>query len=180
MHALASDALIIEKAKQIKLLILDVDGVLTDGRLYFDNDGNEYKSFNAQDGHGIKMLRQVGIEIAVISGRKSVVVAKRMQDLGINHVYLGYDDKRVALSELLDKLALSSQQIAHVGDDVLDLPIMSRVGLGIAVADANFAVKQYADACTTRAGGLGAVREVCDFILQAQGHFDALISAYLA
>ncbi|WP_439097698.1 KdsC family phosphatase [Methylocucumis oryzae] len=138
------------------------------------------KSFNAQDGHGIKMLRQTGVEIAVISGRKSVVVAKRMHDLGITHVYLGYDDKRVALSELLEKLALSPQQAAHVGDDVLDLPIMSRVGLGVAVADANFAVQHYADACTTRTGGQGAVREVCDFILQAQGHFDALIAAYLA
>ncbi|MDO9104584.1 MAG: 3-deoxy-manno-octulosonate-8-phosphatase KdsC [Methylovulum sp.] len=170
---------ILEKAQKLKLLILDVDGVLTDGKLFFDNQGNEYKSFNAQDGHGIKLLRQTGVEVAVISGRKSTTVALRMQSLGISHVYQGYEDKRGAFAELIARLGIAPEQAAHVGDDVLDLPIMSRVGLAIAVNDANIAVKQHADWCTSRCGGQGAVREVCDLIMQAQGHLDDMITAYL-
>ncbi len=170
---------IVEKAKNLKLLILDVDGVLTDGRLFFDQQGNEYKSFNAQDGHGIKLLRQSGVEVAVISGRKSASVALRMQNLGISHVYQGFEDKREAFAELLVKLAITAEQAAHVGDDLLDLPIMVRVGLAVAVNDANPSVKQYAHWTTSRCGGQGAVREVCDLIMQAQGHFDAVLNAYL-
>lgn len=169
----------IEKAKRIKLLILDVDGVLTDGKLYFDNDGNEYKSFHARDGHGIKLLRQTGVDVAVISGRKSNMVALRMKNLGIEHVYQGHENKRSAFNEILEKTGLTPDQAAHVGDDLLDLPIMLRVGLAIAVNDANFAVKQHADWCTTLTGGHGAVREVCDFIMQAQGSFDQLLNTYL-
>lgn len=167
------------KAKNLKLLILDVDGVLTDGRLYFDNDGNEYKSFHARDGHGIKLLRQSGVEVAVISGRKSASVALRMKSLGITHVYQGHEDKRAAFAELIAALGISPEQAAHVGDDVLDLPIMVRVGLAIAVQDANFAVKRHAHWCTVLPGGQGAVREVCDFIMQAQGTFEAAVDAYL-
>lgn len=167
------------KAKNLKLLILDVDGVLTDGKLFFDNDGNEYKSFHARDGHGIKLLRQTGVEIAVISGRKSNSVALRMKKLGIEHVYQGHEDKRAAFNELIEKTGVAPEQAAHVGDDLLDLPIMVRVGLAIAVADANFAVKAHADWCTTLPGGHGAVREVCDFIMQAQGRFDDVVNAYL-
>lgn len=170
---------IVEKAKKLKLLILDVDGVLTDGRLFFDHQGNEYKSFNAQDGHGIKLLRQSGVEVAVISGRKSASVALRMQNLGISHVYQGFEDKREAFAELLVKLAITAEQAAHVGDDLLDLPIMVRVGLAVAVNDANPSVKHYAHWTTSRCGGQGAVREVCDLIMQAQGHFDAVLNAYL-
>jgi len=170
---------IVEKAKKLKLLILDVDGVLTDGRLFFDNEGNEYKSFHARDGHGIKLLRQTGVEVAVISGRKSNSVALRMKNLGIEHVYQGHENKIAAFNELIEKTGVTHEQAAHVGDDVLDLPIMTRVGLAIAVNDANFAVKQRADWCTSLAGGQGAVREVCDFIMQAQGHFDDVLSAYL-
>ncbi|SJM92988.1 3-deoxy-D-manno-octulosonate 8-phosphate phosphatase [Crenothrix polyspora] len=168
-----------EKAKKLKLLILDVDGVLTDGRLFFDNQGNEYKCFHARDGHGIKLLRQTGVEVAVISGRKSNSVALRMQSLGIEHVYQGFENKIAAFDEIIEKTGIMPEQIAHVGDDLLDLPIMTRVGLAIAVNDANFAVKQRADWCTDLPGGLGAVREVCDFIMQAQGSFDDVLSQYL-
>ncbi len=171
--------LLFEKTKNIKLLILDVDGVLTDGRLYFDNDGNEYKCFHARDGHGIKLLRQTGIEVAVISGRRSNSVALRMKSLGIEHVYQGHENKLDAFSELLHKCSITPEQAAHVGDDLLDLPIMSRVGLSIAVEDANFAVKERADWCTALPGGQGAVREVCDFIMQAQGNFESILAAYL-
>ncbi|HEY8099097.1 MAG TPA: 3-deoxy-manno-octulosonate-8-phosphatase KdsC [Methylobacter sp.] len=170
---------VVEKAKKLKLLILDVDGVLTDGKLFFDNDGNEYKSFHAQDGHGIKMLRQTGVEVAVISGRKSKSVALRMKNLGIEHVYQGHENKIAAFNEIIELLGITPDQAAHVGDDVIDLPVMVRVGLAIAVNDANFAVKQHADWCTTLPGGQGAVREVCDFIMQAQGHFDEMLNAYL-
>jgi 3-deoxy-D-manno-octulosonate 8-phosphate phosphatase (KDO 8-P phosphatase) len=169
----------VEKAKKLKLLILDVDGVLTDGKLFFDNEGNEYKSFHARDGHGIKLLQQTGVEVAVISGRKSNSVALRMKNLGIEHVYQGHENKRAAFNEIIGKTGVMPEQAAHVGDDLLDLPIMTRVGLAIAVADANFAVKQRADWCTTLPGGHGAVREVCDFIMQAQGHFDDILNAYL-
>jgi 3-deoxy-D-manno-octulosonate 8-phosphate phosphatase (KDO 8-P phosphatase) len=169
----------VEKAKKLKLLILDVDGVLTDGKLFFDNEGNEYKSFHARDGHGIKLLRQTGVEVAVISGRKSNSVALRMKNLGIEHVYQGHEDKQAAFNEIIEKIGVMPEQAAHVGDDLLDLPIMTKVGLAIAVADANFAVKQRADWCTTMPGGHGAVREVCDFIMQAQGRFDEVVNAYL-
>lgn len=170
---------VIEKARKLKLLILDVDGVLTDGKLFFDNQGNEYKAFHARDGHGIKLLRQTGVEVAIISGRKSSSVALRMQSLGIAHVYQGHENKLAAFNEMIEKLNISPEQAAHAGDDLLDLPIMMRVGLAIAVNDANFAVKQRADWCTTLPGGQGAVREICDLIMQAQGHFDEVVNAYL-
>jgi 3-deoxy-D-manno-octulosonate 8-phosphate phosphatase (KDO 8-P phosphatase) len=170
---------IVEKAKLIKLLILDVDGVLTDGRLFFDHQGNEYKSFHARDGHGIKLLRQTGVDVAIISGRASASVALRMKMLGIEHVYQGHENKRAAFNDVLEKMNIAPRQAAYVGDDLLDLPIMTRVGLSIAVNDANFAVKQRADWCTMLPGGQGAVREVCDLIMQAQGHFDDVVNAYL-
>jgi 3-deoxy-D-manno-octulosonate 8-phosphate phosphatase (KDO 8-P phosphatase) len=168
-----------EKAIRIKLLILDVDGVLTDGKLFFDHDGNEYKSFHSQDGHGIKLLRQTGVEVAIISGRKSTAVTLRMNNLGISHVYQGHEDKRAAFQELLVKLSLNPEDIAYAGDDLLDLPIMSRVGLAIAVNNAVATVKQYAHWSTSRSGGEGAVREICDLIMQSQGHYDAIVDAYL-
>nr|WP_174626511.1 3-deoxy-manno-octulosonate-8-phosphatase KdsC [Candidatus Methylobacter favarea] len=171
--------LILEKAKRLKLLILDVDGVLTDGKLFFDNEGIEYKSFHSRDGHGIKLLRQTGVEVAVISGRKSNSVALRMKNLGIELVYQGHEDKIAAFSEIIEKTGIAPEYAAHVGDDLMDLPIMIRAGLAIAVSDANFAVKQRADWCTVLPGGHGAVREVCDFIMQAQGNFDEIINAYL-
>lgn len=170
---------VLEKAKKLKLLILDVDGVLTDGKLFFDNEGNEYKAFHARDGHGIKLLRQTGVEVAVISGRKSNSVALRMKNLGIELVYQGHENKIAAFNEIIEKMGILPEQAAHVGDDLLDLPVMIRVGLAIAVNDANFAVKQRADWCTTLPGGCGAVREVCDLIMQAQGRFDEVVDTYL-
>lgn len=170
---------LVEKARELKLLILDVDGVLTDGKLFFDNQGNEYKSFHARDGHGIKLLRQTGVEVAVISGRKSSSVALRMKNLGIEYVYQGHEDKRAAFDELIQKTGIRPEQAAHMGDDLMDLPIMMAVGLAIAVNDANFAVKQRAHWCTTLPGGQGAVREVCDFIMQAQGNFEDIVNFYL-
>ena len=169
----------IEKIKRLKLLILDVDGVLTDGRLYFDNLGQEYKCFHARDGHGLKLLRQTGVEVAVISGRSSNSVSLRMQNLGIRHVYQGHENKRAAFREILENLQLSAEQTAHVGDDLLDLPIMTQVGFSIAVQDANFAVKPHAHWCTQLPGGQGAVREVCDLIMQVQGHFHSVLQDYL-
>lgn len=170
---------LIAKVKALKLLILDVDGVLTDGRLFFDQNGVEYKSFHARDGHGMKLLKQSGVEIAVISGRKSNSVALRMQSLGIEHVYQGHENKRQAFQDVISHLKLTPDQVAHVGDDVIDLPIMTQVGFAVAVADANFAVKRHADWCTETPGGMGAVREVCDLILQVQGNFDAMLQNYL-
>ncbi|MCK5122038.1 MAG: 3-deoxy-manno-octulosonate-8-phosphatase KdsC [Methylomarinum sp.] len=170
---------IVEKAKKLKLLILDVDGVLTDGRLFFDNSGTEYKCFHARDGHGIKLLRQTGVEVAVISGRKSNSVALRMKNLGIEYVYQGHENKIAAFHEIIQSLSIEPEQAAHVGDDLLDLPVMTRVGLSIAVNDANDAVKDYADWCTETPGGLGAVREVCDFIMKSQGTFDGVLKSYM-
>lgn len=168
-----------DKIKRLKLLILDVDGVLTDGRLFFDDHGKEYKCFHARDGHGIKLLRQSGVDVAVISGRKSNSVAIRMQNLGVEHVYQGHENKRAAFAEILKNLGLNAEQVAHVGDDVLDLPIMVQAGFAVAVADAHFAVKRYADWCTQTPGGLGAVREICDLIMQVQGSFEPMLQTYL-
>lgn len=169
----------LEKIKRLKLLVLDVDGVLTDGRLFFDDQGREYKCFHARDGHGIKLLRQSGVEVAAISGRQSNSVAIRMRALGVEQVYQGHEDKRAAFAEVLQQLQLQPEQAAHVGDDVLDLPLMRQAGFAIAVQDANFAVKRYADWCTQTPGGLGAVREVCDLIMQVQGTFDRALANYL-
>lgn len=170
---------VLEKARKIKLLVLDVDGVLTDGRLFFDRDGNEYKSFHARDGHGLKLLRRSGVEVAVISGRSSPIVAQRMKMLEIEYVYQGHENKRSAFAEILQRCALRPEQTAYVGDDILDLPIMRRTGLAIAVQDANFAVKPHADWCTELPGGQGAVREVCDLLMRAQGTFETALTAYL-
>jgi len=170
---------IIEKAEKIKLLILDVDGVLTDGKLFFDNQGNEYKSFHVRDGFGLKLLRATGVEVAVISGRTSASVDLRMKNLDIEHVYQGHENKRAAFEDIIGKMRVTPEQVAFVGDDLIDLLIMSRVGLAVAVDDANAAVKQRADWCTHLPGGQGAVREVCDLIMQAQGHFEGLVAAYL-
>jgi 3-deoxy-D-manno-octulosonate 8-phosphate phosphatase (KDO 8-P phosphatase) len=169
----------LEIVKQLKLLILDVDGVLTDGRLFFDDNGKEYKCFHARDGHGIKLLRQTGVEVAVISGRKSNSVTLRMQGLGVEHVYQGHENKRAAFAEILQRLALTPEHVAYIGDDILDLPVMRQVGFAVAVRDANFAVKEQAHWQTQTAGGLGAVREICDLIMQAQGTFEGVLQTYL-
>ena len=168
-----------ELANKIQLVIFDVDGVLTDGGLYFTEDGAELKRFNSLDGHGIKMLKDNGVEVAVITARDSKAVAYRMKNLGIAHLYQGQADKVVAFNDLLQKLNLSADSVAYVGDDVIDLPVMTKVGFAIAVANAHDTVKQYANLITEKSGGHGAVREVCDFILKAQGKFDDAMKLYL-
>jgi len=171
---------LIEKAAKIKLAVFDVDGVLTDGKLILGESGNEYKSFHARDGHGLVMLLESGCNIAVITARSSKIVAERMASLGIKYVYQGEKDKGGRLMTLIEELGLEREQVAYVGDDVIDLPAMIKVGLPVAVADARPEVKQHADWTTEGSGGLGAVREVCELIMKAQGKFDARIEAYLS
>ena len=167
------------KAKRIKLLVLDVDGVLTDGRLYFDTNGVESKSFDSQDGHGIKMLQQTGVEVAIITGRTSKIVATRAANLNISHLIQGREDKKVALLEMTKHKALSPDQIAYVGDDLPDLSAIRYVGLGIAVSNAHFFVKEHASWTTAQLGGRGAVREICDFIMDAQNNLNNALKEYL-
>ena len=170
---------IMEKAAQIRLVIFDVDGVLTDGSLYLGDDGQEYKAFNSKDGHGMKMLRESGVEIGIITGRTSNVVEMRMKSLGIQHVYQGKLDKLPAFEELKAKLELDNEQIAYVGDDVVDLPIMCKIGLAIAVQDAHHLVKQHAHWHTPSAGGRGAGREVCELLMEAQSTLKLMMEKYL-
>ena len=157
-----------ERAKSIRLALFDVDGVLTDGNIYIDSNGAELKVFNIHDGHGIRMLQHNGIEVGVITGRRSKALEYRMQDLEIKHVYQGCKDKFAIYQELLSKLNLDEQQTAFVGDDIVDLQIMSRCGLAVAVANAHAFVKQHAHWETSARGGQGAVREVCELLLDAQ------------
>ncbi len=172
---------VMKLAKKIKLVILDVDGVLTDGSLYFDNQGQEFKAFNSKDGHGIRLLLENDIEVALITGRQSELVKHRAKNLKLNDnlIYQGYRDKIPAFNDLLKKTHLQKDQIAYVGDDVIDLPIMSQVGFSIAVKDSNWFVIDNADWVTTKKGGKGAVREVCELILDAHGKLDDLYHAYL-
>ncbi|MBA4372765.1 MAG: 3-deoxy-manno-octulosonate-8-phosphatase KdsC [Thermodesulfovibrio sp.] len=172
-------AVIRNAAKKIELLILDVDGVLTDGSITLDNTGNEYKSFYVRDGHGIRMLIKSGIRVAIITGRVSEVVERRAAELGITEVFQKSHDKRVAYNKLLQKYALADSAVAYVGDDIVDIPVMKRVGLPVAVADAAEEVKEIACMVTKNRGGRGAVREVSDLILKARGLWKALFNEYL-
>ena len=178
MEKIAQDVL--ARAEQIKVVIFDVDGVLTDGSLYFDADGREFKVFNSRDGHGIKMLMDSGVDVAIISGRSSVALTRRAEGLGIEHVYQGKQDKLPAFNELLKTLSLRPEQAAYVGDDVVDLPVMVRVGLAVAVADAHEMVKQYSHWQTLHAGGKGAARDICELIMQSQGVLQQHLDAYLS
>jgi len=168
-----------DKASSIRLLIVDIDGVLTDGGLHFDNRGEEYKTFNSLDGHGIRMLLECGIEVAVITGRQSKIVNHRMGDLGVRHIYQGNRDKLPAFEQLLRDTGAEATQTAYIGDDLPDLPIMQRVGFAVAVQNAHGFVKQHSDLVTTASGGHGAVREVTDFILHAQGLLENKQNSYL-
>jgi len=170
---------ILERAAQIKLAIFDVDGVLTDGSLFLGDDGLEYKAFNSRDGHGLKMLQQSGVTVAIITGRTSKVVEYRMQSLGIEHVYQGQLDKRIAFAELLEKLNLTADEVAYVGDDVVDLPVMSKVGLAIAVQDAHSMVLKHAHWQTPSCGGRGAGRDVCEMLMEARGVLQDKLASYL-
>ncbi|NNM51596.1 MAG: 3-deoxy-manno-octulosonate-8-phosphatase KdsC [Pseudomonadales bacterium] len=168
-----------KKAARIELLVLDVDGVLTDGRLYFTEQGEELKAFDTQDGHGIKMWRQSGGRVAIITGRQSQLVLHRARNLGIDTVMQSREDKGIALQELAQTYELTLDAVAYVGDDLPDLAAMRLAGLGVAVANAHSWVREHADMVTTLRGGRGAVREVCDFLLDAQGKLDTLQAHYL-
>ncbi len=174
-----SDALT-ERASKIRMLVLDVDGVLTDGKLYFDHAGNEMKAFNTRDGMGMKALQRCGIEIAVITGRKSAAVAQRMAQLDVQHVYQGREDKLGAFVHLLEITGLDAQQVCFAGDDWIDIPVLLRVGLAVSVADAEDRVKKHAHWITRRNGGDGAVREICNLILSAQDKEQTILDEILA
>jgi len=168
------------KLAQVRHLILDVDGVLTDGKLYFDNHGNELKTFHTLDGHGIKMLQNSGVAVAIITGRRSSVVEKRAHDLGITRLIQGREDKYSAFQELFANESFDLENIAYVGDDYPDLQLMTRVGCPIAVPNAAPPVLERALWVTEKHGGEGAVREVCDRIMRAQGTYEAALAPYLA
>jgi len=160
---------ILKRAAAVRLAIFDVDGVLSDGRLYFSDDGREFKAFHAQDGFGLKRLQANGITVAVISARSSQIVTRRMAELGIADVYQGHTDKYATFQSLIQAHGLSADEVAYAGDDLLDLPVMACVGLSCSVADGHPLVVSRAHFVTARSGGAGAVREICDLILEAQG-----------
>ena len=169
-----------ERAGEIRMLVLDVDGVLTDGRLYFDNSGNEMKAFNTRDGLGMRALQRSGIELAIITGRKSEIVAQRMAQLDIRHVYQGRVDKLDAFTHLLEATGFDAEQVCYAGDDWIDLPVLQRVGLSVTVADADEYVKEHVHWITQRNGGEGAVREICNLILAAQNKDKVILDEILA
>ena len=169
----------LKRAMGLKLMIFDVDGVLTDGTLYYSERGEELKAFNIHDGHGIKMLKQYGVEVALITARSSRAVELRAANLGIAQLYQGVEDKRGAYAALLAQLGLAAGQSGCMGDDLLDLPLITRCGFAATVPAAPDALKSRAHYVTRAPGGHGAVREVCEFILRAQGALERAISAHL-
>jgi len=156
------------KAQQIKLLVCDIDGVFSDGRIYLGNDGEELKAFHTKDGYGIKALAESGVDIAVITGRQSNIVQNRMSALNVKHIIQGEENKLPTLKRLMEKCQLSPAQVAYIGDDMPDFACMQHVGFSIAVNDAHPAVLNIADFTTTIRGGFGAVRETCDLIMLSQ------------
>lgn len=167
-----------ERARAVRMIVFDVDGVLTDGSLFYGDQGEEYKSFNSRDGHGIKMLRASGVETGIITGRTSQVVLHRARNLGIAHIFQGAEDKLLAYRELLAAVGLEQDQIAYMGDDIVDLPVMNRCGLAITVPDAPEEVKARAQLITRAGAGRGAAREACELIMRAQGTWDAQLALY--
>lgn len=170
---------LIEKASKIKLLILDIDGVLSDNKLIYGDDGLEYKAFFTRDGHGMVMLQKSGIEIGIITGRKSPLTEKRMQDLKVKHLYQGVPDKLPTFLNLVEKLGLNFNEIAYIGDDILDLPILTRAGLSVCPLDADHEVKPRVDYISKFNGGQGCVREICELILKSQDLWQAHMDFYL-
>jgi 3-deoxy-D-manno-octulosonate 8-phosphate phosphatase (KDO 8-P phosphatase) len=168
------------RAAAIKLVAFDIDGVMTDGGLHYTDDGGELKTFNVQDGLGIKLLQRAGFEVAIVTGRTSGVVAARAADLEIAHVYQGVGNKHQAVAGLLAKLQLNWQDCAFMGDDLIDLPVMLHCGLAIAPANARPVVRERAHVITEAGGGQGAVREAIELILDAQGKLEAVFAPYLA
>ena len=167
------------RAKLIRLVAFDVDGVMTDGGLYFSDSGEEFKRFNSLDGQGLKMLRASGVEVAIITGRTSRCVEARAKNLGITHIFQGVEHKLEAIVELLNTLKLSRDSAAYMGDDVVDLTVMRHVGLAISVPDSPLLVHKHSHYVTQRNGGHGAVREACELIMSAQNTLDAQLAPYL-
>ncbi|MEE8400473.1 MAG: HAD-IIIA family hydrolase [Desulfobacterales bacterium] len=167
------------KLKQIELLILDVDGVLTDGSIVYSDSGEELKTFNAKDGLGLRLLQDAGIMVSIVTGRRSEALAHRCTNLGISLLYQGVDDKAAALSTILKQTGVTADNTAAMGDDLPDLALLKHIGCAIAVADADEIVRNHADLVTVAKGGAGAVREVCEGILKAQGHWETILEKWL-
>ncbi len=174
-----SEKELLKIAKKIKLVIFDVDGVLTDGSIILDNNDNEFKSFHVRDGHGIKMLIHAGIQVAFITGRRSRIVERRAHELGIKEVFQKCFNKTVAYRQLAEKYCLNNNEIAYVGDDIVDISVLTKCGFSVAVADADDEVKAFVKMITKNKGGRGAVREICDLILKAKGLRKDIIDGYL-
>ena len=164
--------------RKIKLLLLDVDGVLTDGSIVYDDRGAEIKCFNVKDGLGLRLVMQSGIQVGIITGRSSAALQHRCENLGIKHLYERVGDKTKALQDILQRTSIRAEDTAFVGDDLPDLPIMKQVGLAVTVADAPHELRAAADMTTTAKGGQGAVREVCEAILKAQDRWDQILTHY--
>lgn len=169
----------VARAAKVKLFIFDVDGVLTDGSLHYGPEGEMMKTFNVQDGLGIKLLQEAGIKTAIISARRSAVVVARARDLGIEFVHQGGHDKLTPFKDLLAKTGLNEEEVAFIGDDVVDLPILSRVGFAVAVPNARVDVLSRAHHVTAAHGGRGAVREISEFVLRATGNYDRVMAQFL-
>jgi len=172
------DGPLVDKIRKIKVLVLDVDGVLTDGRIIFDDAGKELKFFHVRDGHGIKMLMRTGIEVIFLTGRQSRVVEHRAKDLGIKSVYQGAKNKVAVFNEMLAEKGLEAEETACMGDDITDIALFRAAGFSAAVADACAEARKAADFVTAMKGGKGAVREVCELILKAQGNWDEIAEKY--
>lgn len=167
-----------ERCRNIRLLLLDVDGVLTDGRIIYDNNGVESKAFDVKDGHGLKLVQRAGIRVGIITGRKSQVVAHRAAELGIDILYQGAKDKMIPYRQILADHGYVDEQVAYVGDDVVDLPILRRVGFAATVSDAVDDIKPFVHYVTQRPGGRGAVREICDLLLKESGRWQEVTGRY--
>ncbi|MDP2854941.1 MAG: HAD-IIIA family hydrolase [Smithellaceae bacterium] len=166
------------KLKKIKMLVLDVDGVMTDGSIIMDSDGREMKNFNVRDGHGLVMIQRHGMQVAILTGRTSAVVDHRARDLKITEVYQGALNKKEIFAQILKKNNLTPETIAYMGDDIVDIPVLKMVGFSVAVADALELVKKTVDYVTVNRGGQGAVREICEMLLMAQGHWPEVAARY--
>lgn len=169
-----------QRAARIKVMIFDVDGILTDGSLTYGPDGEVTKTFHVLDGLGIQLLQKTGVVTAIISARKSPIVLARARDLGIAHVWQGQHDKRVAFAELLAQLDVTAEQCGYIGDDVIDLPLLTRVGFAVTVPTGHPEVQHRAHYVTRAGGGRGAVREVCDLVMRAQGNYEQALAPYFA
>ncbi|HKP85157.1 MAG TPA: HAD-IIIA family hydrolase [Blastocatellia bacterium] len=170
---------IIARASKVRLLLLDCDGVLTDGRIFMLPDGDETKSFDVKDGHAIVMLQRAGVKVGIISGRRSSIVRARAKELGVAHLHEMAWVKTEAYEKILAEEMLKDEEVCYVGDDVVDIPLLRRAGLAVSVADAVEEAKQFSHLVTARAGGHGAVREVIELMLKAQGKWDEALSRYM-